>query len=123
MDKRGQQPGKTISGGQPLDAVTGAFSYTGKYIARRLLDAGRHVRTLTNHPDPNSPPYTKLEAAPYNFDRPGELVRSLTDVQTLYVTYWVRFPYKGVTFEKSVRNTTALFNAAREAGVNRMAYG
>ena len=29
-----------------LDVVTGAFSYTGKYIARRLIAQGRHVRLL-----------------------------------------------------------------------------
>jgi len=33
-----------------LHAVTGAFSYTGKYIARRLLAEGARVRTLTGHP-------------------------------------------------------------------------
>jgi len=30
--------------------VTGAFGYSGKYIARRLLDAGYEVKTLTNSP-------------------------------------------------------------------------
>ncbi len=34
-----------------LHVVTGAFGYTGKYIARRLLDIGHRVRTLTGHPD------------------------------------------------------------------------
>lgn len=32
-------------------AVTGAYSYSGKYIASRLLDRGVHVVTLTGHPD------------------------------------------------------------------------
>ena len=35
--------------------VTGAFGYTGKYIARLLLEAGDDVRTLTGHPDRPSP--------------------------------------------------------------------
>jgi len=30
--------------------ITGAFSYTGKYAARLLLERGYRVRTLTNHP-------------------------------------------------------------------------
>ncbi len=29
-------------------AVTGAFGYSGKYIARRLLDKGKNIITLTN---------------------------------------------------------------------------
>ena len=29
-------------------AVTGAFGYSGRYIAKRLLEAGHRVITLTN---------------------------------------------------------------------------
>ena len=31
---------------QELQAVTGAFGYSGKYITRRLLDRGEEVITL-----------------------------------------------------------------------------
>ena len=41
-----------------LNVVTGAFGYTGKYIARRLLSLGKWVKTLTGHPD--RPTYKKL---------------------------------------------------------------
>ena len=34
-----------------LQAVTGAYGYSGKYIARQLLDAGEAVITLTNSTD------------------------------------------------------------------------
>ena len=34
--------------GHPKDAViTGAFSYTGRYVAKRLLGQGVSIRTLT----------------------------------------------------------------------------
>ena len=36
-------------------AITGAFSYSGKYIAQRLLDRGEQVLTLTSHPDRPDP--------------------------------------------------------------------
>ena len=29
-----------------LDVVTGAYGYTGRYLAQHLLQAGRSVRTL-----------------------------------------------------------------------------
>ena len=32
--------------------VTGAFGYTGRYVARRLLNDGVRVRTLTRNPRP-----------------------------------------------------------------------
>ena len=38
-----------------LAVVTGAFSYTGKYVTRRLLDLGVRVRTLTRSPDAEDP--------------------------------------------------------------------
>ena len=30
--------------------VTGAFSYSGKYVTNKLLTAGKTVKTLTGHP-------------------------------------------------------------------------
>ena len=36
-------------------AVTGAFSYSGKYITRRLLAQGHEVITLTGHPHREDP--------------------------------------------------------------------
>ena len=35
-----------------LNVVTGAFGYTGRAIARKLLAAGHEVRTITGHPGP-----------------------------------------------------------------------
>ncbi|MDR2401476.1 MAG: NAD-dependent epimerase/dehydratase family protein [Deferribacteraceae bacterium] len=36
-------------------AVTGAFGYSGKYLAKRLLYAGEEVITLTNSPNRPKP--------------------------------------------------------------------
>jgi nucleoside-diphosphate-sugar epimerase len=36
-------------------AVTGAYGFSGQYIARRLLDSGHEVITLTNSPDRKNP--------------------------------------------------------------------
>ena len=107
---------------QEVDVVTGAFSYTGKYIAQRLLAQGRLVRTLTGHPDRTSPFDVKVDAFPFNFDRPSELVRSLQGVTTLYNTYWVRFTHGSTTFNEAVENTQKLIRAAVEAGVKRFVH-
>lgn len=47
--------------------VTGAFGYTGKCIARRLLAMGRRVRTLTGHPNRPNEFGKHLEIAPLDF--------------------------------------------------------
>jgi nucleoside-diphosphate-sugar epimerase len=49
-----------------FDVVTGAFSYSGAAIARKLLDTGRRVRTLTVHPG-RAPKATPIEVRPLEF--------------------------------------------------------
>jgi uncharacterized protein YbjT (DUF2867 family) len=105
-----------------LDAVTGASGYSGKYIARRLLASGRQVMTLTGHPERPLPFDGAVEVRPYDFEHPDRLARSLEGVDTLYNTYWVRFPYGETTHELAVANSRTLFEAARQAGVRRVVH-
>ena len=105
-----------------LDVVTGAFSYTGKYITHRLLANGRRVRTLTGHPDHPDPFGGRGATAPYAFDDPAALTASLRGADTLFNTYWVRFCRGGVTFDQAVGNSRILFRAARNAGVRRIVH-
>jgi uncharacterized protein YbjT (DUF2867 family) len=103
-----------------VDVVTGAFSFTGRYIATRLLELGREVRTLTRRPAAESPFGERVEAFPLDFRDEAALARSLRGAETLYNTYWIRFPRGGETFEGAVANTLALLRAATEAGVRRV---
>jgi NADH dehydrogenase len=105
-----------------MNVVTGAFGYTGKYIARRLLGMGERVRTLTGHPDRPDPLRGRIEVARLAYDNPAELTRALDGASTLYNTYWVRFERGSVTFERAVQNTLTLFRAAVEAGVSRIVH-
>jgi NADH dehydrogenase len=109
-------------GSGQLHAVTGAFSYTGSYIARRLLDLGHRVTTLTGHPDRPDPFDGRVQAAPYNFHRPDELAGSLRGATALFNTYLIRFPVGRLTYEKAVANSRILFEAARQAGVRRLVH-
>jgi len=103
-------------------AVTGAFSYSGKYIARRLLARGEEVITLTGHPDRPDPFDGHVRVHPLNFkDRRG-LVDSLRGVDTFYNTYWVRFDKGSNTQPAAVENTRILVQAAAEAGVRRIVH-
>lgn len=107
---------------QALDVVTGAFGYTGKYIARDLLAAGREVKTITGHPDRPDPFGGRVKAEPFNFDNPSRLERSLEGASTLYNTYWIRFPRGKVTYDSAVENTKTLVDAAKAAGVRRLVH-
>ncbi len=109
-------------GTSELNVVTGAFGYTGKYVARRLLSMGNRVKTLTGHPDRPRPFGDRVSVAPFDFDRPEALIESLRGAAALYNTYWVRFDYGSATFEAAVENTQTLFRAAQEAGVRRVVH-
>lgn len=105
-----------------INVITGAFSYTGKYITRRLLAMGKQVRTLTGHPNNPNPFGTQVSVYPFNFDNPAALVKSLEGATTLYNTYWIRFSHGSLTFDQAVANTRTLFKAAKEAGVRRVVH-
>jgi uncharacterized protein YbjT (DUF2867 family) len=103
-------------------AVTGAFGYSGRYIATRLLGAGHDVITLTNSAQRVNPFGDKVAAFPFHFEEPDKLRDSLRGVDTLVNTYWVRFDHRLFTHEQAVANTKILFSAAKEAGVRRIVH-
>ncbi len=105
-----------------IHAVTGAFGYSGRYIAQRLLAAGRTVITLTDSPNRPNPFAGRIRPVPFNFDQPDKLVESLRGVSVLYNTYWVRFKHRAFAHADAVRNTRILFEAARTAGVGRVVH-
>ncbi|MDE3091586.1 MAG: NAD(P)H-binding protein [Chloroflexota bacterium] len=113
-----------------LHIVTGAFGYSGKYIAARLLRDGQRVRTITQSLNRSNPFGGQVEARPFNFDAPEKLVESLRGAMVLYNTYWVRFNYRtggsqtrpNFTHALAVENTRKLFDAAKRAGVERVVH-
>lgn len=105
-----------------MNAVTGAFGYTGRYIARRLLMLGERVITLTGHPGQAKEFGTSVKAFPFRFDNPNAMAESLAGVRVLYNTYWIRFDRGQKTHERAVDNTRALIRAAEIAGVERVVH-
>lgn len=88
------------------DSVTGATSFTGRFIARRLTEAGHEVRNLTRG----------VLAAP---DR---LAAALDGTDTLYNTLWIRFERGPITYAWAIERSRLLFEAARQAGVRRIVH-
>lgn len=107
---------------QELHAVTGAYGFTGKYIAEILLKKKHSVITLTNSVSRQNHFGDRIKAYQYNFDQPEKLVESLQGIEVLYNTYWVRFNHKLFTHQNAVKNTLTLFEAARQAGVKKIVH-
>jgi nucleoside-diphosphate-sugar epimerase len=107
---------------EPMHVVTGAFGYTGRFITRRLLGMGVRVKTLTRAPARPNPFGDRVAVAPYNFENPDALARSLAGAAVLYNTYWVRFAHGRTTFETAAANTRTLLRACKEAGVPRLVH-
>lgn len=109
---------------EPLHVVTGAFGYTGRWIAHRLLDEGVRVRTLTNAIGREDPFGGKVEVHALDFNNHAALVESLRGAVVLYNTYWVRYNHPRRNFDHgiAVENSKKLFAAAAEAGVERIVH-
>ena len=107
---------------QQLHVVTGAFGFSGKYIAARLLAAGHRVRTLTNTKPETDPHQGRVEVRPLNFDDYRGLVEALKGAAVFYNTYWVRFNYGGFSYAGALENSRTLIEAVREAGVGRIVH-
>jgi nucleoside-diphosphate-sugar epimerase len=104
-------------------AVTGAFGFSGRYIAQRLLALRHEVITLTNSPDRSNPFGGSIKAFPYNFSEPHDLEKSLRGINVLMNTYWVRFDNPpDFTFAQAIANSKVLFDAAKRAGVGRVVH-
>jgi uncharacterized protein YbjT (DUF2867 family) len=101
-------------------AVTVAYGYSGRYIAGRLLEAGHTVFTLTNSLGRENPFGNKIQAFPFNFERPARLRATLQGADVLINTYWVRFNHRRFSHHQAVANTKVMFQAAKEAGVRRI---
>ena len=71
--------------------VTGAFGYSGKYIAKRLMNLGLSVSTLTNSASKNNSFKKQIEINKLDFQNPKNIVKALLETEVLYNTYWVRF--------------------------------
>ena len=102
-----------------IHAVTGPFSYTGKYIARRLVDEGLQVRGFVRR-SPHQP--THLDLRPLQFTDAAQLTSDLEGVRVLFNTYWIRFGRGSQTFDEAVRNIAVLAEAAAKAGVRRIVH-
>ncbi len=105
-----------------FDVVTGAFGYTGRAIALRLLSEGRRIRTLTNHPHRPGSEDVRVDVAPLQFADRAALVESLRGADVLYNTYWVRFRHGKLSFGDAIANTRTLVGAAVEAGVRKIVH-
>lgn len=99
----------------PTAVVTGAFSNTGSAVAAELIRRGWSIRTLTNR---TPPAHASIPALPLEF-APGALERALAGTDAFVNTYWVRFPHGAESFERAVRHSSMLIEAARAAGVAR----
>jgi NADH dehydrogenase len=114
---------KRIASSSGFHVVTGALGYSGKYIAKRLLEAGLDVRTITDSYNRPNPFGEAVRAYPFNFDRPELLIESLRGAEVLYNTYWVRYNHEKLfSYSTAVNNTLTLFDAAKKAGVKRIVH-
>ena len=104
-----------------VNAVTGPFSYTDKYVAEMLLGRGARVRGFVR-PGAHRPHASAVDCRTLQFQDLDQLARDLDGVDVLYNTYWIRFEHGGTAFADAVENTQRLARAAQRAGVRRIVH-
>jgi len=104
------------------DAVTGASSYTGRFIGQRLVAGGRRVIDLSRDARTEHPLGELAVSASLDFDQPDRLARTLEGVDTLYNTFWIRLERGPITYRWAVERSGILIAAARRAGVRRIVH-
>jgi NADH dehydrogenase len=87
-------------------AVTGASSFTGRFIAQRLIDTGHQVRDLTRA----------------DLAGPERMQAALEGSDTMYNTFWIRFERGPITYAWAIERSRMLFEAARRSGVRRIVH-
>jgi NADH dehydrogenase len=92
-------------------------------MARRLLDQGHDVLTLTNSIRRSNPFGERVKAHPFNFSNPALLEQTLWGVDVLINNYWVRFDLPPLfTHAAAVLHAKTLFETAKRAGVARIVH-
>ena len=110
-------------------AVSGAWSYSGRRVAARLLRAGYRVVSLTNRPVPDPDPHAgAVGRIRYDF-APGALERSLRGVDVLACAYWTRHDrapagHRGAwtSHALALERSARIIDAAVAAGVSRLVW-
>ena len=111
-------------------AITGALSFTGRYLAQHLLQQNHttsilnlssRTKPISSHNlTPNLSP--KIQSHPLSFHNPTKLIQALQNVDILYCTYWIRFEQHGDTHFQAAERCKVLFECARDAGVSKVVF-
>jgi len=106
----------------PTVSLTGAFSYTGRYIAYELINNSVSFQAITNHPRPYLFPSHSIPVVPLQFEDASVLTDALKKTSILINTYWIRYPAAGISHETAVQNSKILLECAKRAGVQRVVH-
>ena len=116
--------------GKNIAAVTGAWSFSGRHVAQRLLANGWTLRSISNRsPGPEDDPYNgQVRRIGYTHDV-DRLARELTGCRVLASNFWSRHDKPPVGHQgpwlshlQAVDQSAVLIEAAARAGVERLVW-
>jgi uncharacterized protein YbjT (DUF2867 family) len=117
------EPRRTPRSERIKAAVTGVFSYSGRFIAEELLARGWDVVALgRNRPATGDGLASRVSFHPLLLDDETALAGALDGCDAFFNTYWVRFEYGDATFAQAVERSERLFRAAAAAQVRRIVH-
>eukprot|EP00518_Triparma_eleuthera_P000380 CAMPEP_0182460716 /NCGR_PEP_ID=MMETSP1319-20130603/5500_1 /TAXON_ID=172717 /ORGANISM="Bolidomonas pacifica, Strain RCC208" /LENGTH=312 /DNA_ID=CAMNT_0024659861 /DNA_START=249 /DNA_END=1184 /DNA_ORIENTATION=+ len=114
-------------------AITGALSYTGRYLTKELLSSSSSsplatsILNFSRRTTPISSTLSgdeleKISSTPLPWGDSKAMGKSLEGVDVLYCTYWIRFERGGDTHAAASDRVASLFRSAAEAGVKKVVF-
>jgi NADH dehydrogenase len=101
-------------------SLTGAFSYTGRYISYELIANNIPFQAITNHPQHSLFPSQNIPVHPLQFQDASSMIDALRKTDIFINTYWIRYPANGVTHDTAVQDIDFMVQCAKKAGVKKI---
>jgi nucleoside-diphosphate-sugar epimerase len=112
-------------------AITGALSFTGRYLAAHLLERNlvssivnlsSRTTPISSHNISPEQVESSMHQAELSFHDPARLTSSLEGVDVLYCTYWIRFSRGDDNHFEAAKRCRTLFECAQQAGVQKVVF-
>ena len=109
-------------------ALTGAFSYTGRYITNQLIQRigskNLQIINLSNRKEKKlyANEGVKITSHSYDFNNPESIKQILKGCSLFICTYWVRFDNFRISRQEVIDNAKLLIDCAKHADVKRCVF-
>ncbi len=102
--------------------ITGALSYSGRYIAEMLTERGYDIVTLEGERSMERPNPHNYPIVPFNWAQPHRMIQACQGAHALINTYWIRATEGEDSSSIAEERCSILFHLAKELQLQRIVH-